>query len=745
MSSSRCRWLAGAIGFAATLLALRGQFPVRQWYPPRQMEELRSHGMNFDDARGRLVVFGGVRRDGTASRETYEWDGANWLQRTTGFVPARWGPLVYDRQRNRVVLYTGASLFEWDGADWQALSPAVVPEDRTAHAIVYDAARQQVVLFGGMDPFNPWEVAATTWILAGGTWRAATVAHLPPARFGHAIAFDPIRQRVVLFGGAYSRWSVRMGDTWEWNGTDWTAVRPATSPSERSGHAMAFDPVRQRIVLFGGSDEYGRFDDTWTFDGLTWTAVQSPSPGQRDGARLDYDSRRGELLLFGGLSNTAPNGGALWRLGAQGWELRTHVTAPGARVGHSMASDPHRGVVLLFGGNSDRLGGVDFGDTWEWDGANWQGRSPAASPAARWQSALTYDPVRRRSVLFGGRGQVGSSAVHYGDTWQWDGTTWSQTAATGPSPRWRHAIAFDVASQQVVLFGGNDGGQSLADTWTWDGGAWRQHLGAGPTARIDHAMGTDEIRHQIVLFGGRNQSFGTLLADTWVWDGAGWQQRQPAVSPPAIADHTMVFDPDLRAVRLTGGRTTAANWAWDGLTWSRLGDDPQQQVTAVDHAMAFDSRTGVLVSFGGEDRNSYATGSTLLGSLGPRAALATVGAGCGGGATAPKLSADTPYLPNRGFQLELLAAAPTSVCAFAVSLQSAVVLLPMGCTFHLGMPYDSWLAVTDVHGNAAHPVAIPAAPALRGLSLFVQAAALMPGGPLLGLSLSNGLRLGLGY
>ena len=38
---------------------------------------------------------------------------------------------------------------------------------------------------------------------------------------------------------------------------DWTQIKPSTSPSARSDHAMAYDSARQRTVLFGGSSSAG--------------------------------------------------------------------------------------------------------------------------------------------------------------------------------------------------------------------------------------------------------------------------------------------------------------------------------------------------------------------------------------------------------------------------------------------------------------------------------------------------------
>ena len=76
----------------------------------------------------------------------------------------------------------------------------------------------------------------------------------PSARTGHALAYDSARGRVVLFGGFDSSGNV-FSDTWEWDGDAWTDVTPSganTSPSARNNHALAYDSARGRVVLFGG-------------------------------------------------------------------------------------------------------------------------------------------------------------------------------------------------------------------------------------------------------------------------------------------------------------------------------------------------------------------------------------------------------------------------------------------------------------------------------------------------------------
>src|SRR5262249_55126713 len=154
-----------------------------------------------------------------------------------------------------------------------------------------------------------------------------------------------------------------------------------------------------------------------------------------------------------------------------------------------MAYDLARGCTVLFGGQNPN--GI-LGDTWEWNGSIWTQRVP--SPPPRDNAASVYDPIRARTLLFGGAD--GSSGAALADTWEWDGTHWfPQTPATAPTPRLLHAMAFDSLRGRTVLFGGFDGnGTRFGDTWQWDGSVWMQFAPlTSPTARSVHALAYDSV------------------------------------------------------------------------------------------------------------------------------------------------------------------------------------------------------------------------------------------------------------
>jgi len=127
-----------------------------------------------------------------------------------------------------------------------------------------------------------------------------------------------------------------------------------------------------------------------------------------------------------------------------------------------MAYDRATGTVVLFGGE-DRY---SFGDTWTWDGSTWTKQHPATSPSARELASMAYDAATRTVVLFGG----GRFSQRLGGTWTWDGSTWTkQHPATSPPARNDASMAYHAGTGTAVLFGGveSDGTGVYNDTWTW--------------------------------------------------------------------------------------------------------------------------------------------------------------------------------------------------------------------------------------------------------------------------------------
>jgi hypothetical protein len=240
------------------------------------------------------------------------------------------------------------------------------------------------------------------------------------------MAFDAARQKTVLFGGADHFGA--LGDTWTWDGTNWTKEAPATSPPAATNFAMVWDGGIRRIMAFMG---LGLDQVPWAWDGSTWQRMTvSRVPGQRELEAFAYDSVRQQTVMFGGeYVECPPLCGDLddtWTLSRQGpfirdWRSLFPLANPGQVSRAAMAFDATRRLSVLFGGERDGICCID--ETWAWHVGSWGRLFPSNAPTAREQMAMSWDGVRHQIVLFGGKDV---NAGYLGDTWTWDGVTWTE-------------------------------------------------------------------------------------------------------------------------------------------------------------------------------------------------------------------------------------------------------------------------------------------------------------------------------
>lgn len=303
--------------------------------------------------------------------------------------------------------------------------------------------------------------------------QGATSAEGPGARWGHAMAYDEARDRVVVFGGQRDR-STALGDTWLWDGETW-ARGAESGPTARSYAAMAYDQRRARVVLFGGREHLKTAaDDTWEWDGLRWSRATRSGAGARDHHTLAWDDAAGYVVLFGGFSGSA-------------------VTA----------------------------------DTWSWDGSEWR-LLAADGPPPRATHALAFDSRRRRLVLFGGLYLGGL----YGDVWEWSNGSWHRNGPVFAPTLDHHAMVFDAARGELVAFGGKDYRFTFRNrTLRFTEGAWQEASAEGPQPRINPGLVYHERRRQVVLFGGRAEG-DKPLGDLWLWDGTRWSRSDGRSNDP---------------------------------------------------------------------------------------------------------------------------------------------------------------------------------------------------------------------
>lgn len=287
-------------------------------------------------------------------------------------------------------------------------------------------------------------------------WVQRTTTGTPTNRSGHAMAYDPIRGRVVLFGGRTG--STDLGDTWEYDTvtTTWTN-RMVTGPSARQFPAMAWDPTRNAIVLFGGQSSSTKQQDTWTWNGTAWTQVTTAArPPVRYFHSMVWDPDRMRIVIFGGEgSNTTLSD--TWELDATNWVQRTTTNAP-QRAVHMAAYDTTRHVMVFFGGF---LSGSQLG-TWELGASGaWVSPTVTGAPTSRHGAIIGYDPVQQRVILVGGIGGGGELAGFF----TYDGATWTSLTPDTGVRAWG-SMAYDSTAGKFVVFGGYNAGD-IGGTWEY--------------------------------------------------------------------------------------------------------------------------------------------------------------------------------------------------------------------------------------------------------------------------------------
>ena len=298
--------------------------------------------------------------------------------------------------------------------NWTQRLPSLSPPARGYQGQVFDSARNETVIFGGMGT----TVLADTWVWNGATWTQRAVTG-PPARRWHSMAYDSARQRTVLFGGTQVVTNQMTADTWEWDGATWLQRTPASSPPKRYAASLTYDSVRQRTVLFGGvgadiSNMALRLNVTWEWDGTNWLQRSTPTaPTFRDSHAAAFDSATNSVILFGGYGGTAQAAGSMalsdtWAWNGMTWALQVSPSPAGYNM--RLAFDALRSRLVRFGGNYP----TPLSQTWEWDGATWTQLTVSTVPPARAVPGMSYDSARRKIVLFGGEGAAGVMA----DTWE---------------------------------------------------------------------------------------------------------------------------------------------------------------------------------------------------------------------------------------------------------------------------------------------------------------------------------------
>ena len=349
------------------------------------------------------------------------------------------------------------------------------------------------------------------------SWRDGTPATSVPATLQAALAFDSWRGRVVLYEGNSGTDDSKQ--FFEWDGIRWSQRTFLNSPAFHRFAAMAYDPTRGELVLFGGyvfdGNEYVRDDATWVSDGLTWT-LRTPekSPPKRSLHHMAFDSARGKIVLHGGWGED----GKLydtWLWDGKEWTEVAPEHSPDL-AGPHMVYHAHRGTVFAMGVSS--AGGARL---WEWDGADWHQLpgSPYCGQNTR-DCAFAYDPSTNRLVVATTKGTWEWGQFNPGGSWHWqqtdEGEAWPLVG------QWPDPVSGSL-TQPHMVYDYSRGALVLVD----QGRAVYQRSGNQPWVRTDpedHPYGDpgEDKRHLLYHPTRENLFFTCSDCGGYEWNGRRW-------------------------------------------------------------------------------------------------------------------------------------------------------------------------------------------------------------------------------
>ena len=570
----------------------------------------------YDPNGRRMLLYGGYGYGGVhGDLWSLSMDDGTWtmLRGEGDGLQARWGALgALDTKRGRIVVFGGAS----DDTD-----------DETGLPIPLDAV--DVVPLGSDAPF-----------------RLAVEGPGPAPRYAGSAIYDPVRDRLVVYGGAGADF---YGDTWalELAGTPrWVNLAPTgPTPPVRDAHVAVYDSARDRMIVFGGWSRDHYLGDVWALDLArnAWSPIEADGPGPRREPAAIYDPVRDRVVFWGGFDGRLR--GDVWELAFKNqradWsQLEADDAGPSPRSSHVAVLDAAHDRMVGFGGYA---GAVYSNEIWALDlsvrphkatrphppKANAEGwqllAMNGARPSGRHVQAAIYDPGDHRMILFGGYGVGGVQ----GDLWSLDLTNqiWRQLVVPdGPGPRWGMLSAYDARRRRMVLFGGaqsaTPGNEQLVnDVWALSLGktlAWSRIVptGQGPSARLVGTMVYDSRRDRMIVFGGFD---GAFLNDVWALELSGtphWVRLNPSGPlPPGRDVEDGVYDEDLDRVVIHGGWSGSDYlddlWSLDLATNAWTEHHPVVKPSKRrESAVAYDARHGRMFVWGGSDGDDE-----LLGDL----------------------------------------------------------------------------------------------------------------------------------
>ena len=508
-----------------------------------------------------------------------------WQPRTLADLSRPFGIELPGRRASDLTFHRGAAqAIVGNGVSgrWSEIGPP----PRTGAVLSLDTAHDQLVCFGGGE--GPWAIASVwtkslasddaPWMMrsvtgdvmpagsrllgtfdpvhrrliavlsdsvlhvailaldAGDHWTLIDAANAPPGRNGAGVAYDPVRDAVVVHGGWLGNGPTALAEIWRLplsGAPAWEPLTPAGMPVAARDLWMVYDPASDRMVV---PDCSGPAIASFTLgESSTWSQVPSA------GLRCDPTTRAVLDPVAGELYEAAPAGAVLALSLSDGSSRELlHDGMGDGRARFGMVFDGERGRLLRYGGAQEQLA-FTLADIQEMPlaGGGWQPVGPHAPGSHFWHDAV-LDPARHEMIVYGGwpyglRDTLASLSLGPLGGWR------RLEPEPGPAPRLRfgQSLVLDPEGDRLLLFGGQatDGtGDYLDDLWSLtlaDPPRWTRiaPVGPAPGGHRFHSAIWDAPRHRLVVFGGDDGTkvYRDVWQATFTGDSATWTLLSPDV------------------------------------------------------------------------------------------------------------------------------------------------------------------------------------------------------------------------
>jgi hypothetical protein len=249
--------------------------------------------------------------------DTWVYDNVNWtrIESVENPVVRQTAGIAYDSARDRVILYGGNVLaaddtftgrydtWEFDGSQWHQI---IAEGPKVAKPIVaYNPTSNQTYLIGLNDTGTA--IVMYRYAPADKAWVALTPAKLPTCVNDGHMVYQEHTGRLLFLGGVCALDTPPLEEGFEFDGTTWTKLTIG-GINRGAGQAVAYDPLRHEVVLFGGTAAFGNVLTSATNvfrDGLWRQALLDHRPAPRSLARFETDVASNTIWMFGGLDETS--------------------------------------------------------------------------------------------------------------------------------------------------------------------------------------------------------------------------------------------------------------------------------------------------------------------------------------------------------------------------------------------------------------------------------------------------------